>query len=335
MERFFGTYYEFQFLHEYYSDKETFDFEVYPLDNAKNTARTSGILLKTTSKGFSLIYQQKGESDTDPYIELDETLILPLGIRLLNVEILQLTDLPTKSDSTDLFVLSGNQNDSELTLEALPTRPYSFVEKYVYTANSATFKLEDSSGNTILKSTQQGIKDPDTPTNFHYHFSVDLKSDLPIGKYVLKTLINGVVEDATEVIIFNRYQYSNLWALFLLSIDGDVDYEELPNESNLTFSSTAAKWVYNVMLGRDFSGGTISIKNTKLGDPVLFAETSVLDDYIKGETVVFESNQAITKSDTPLTNFQLVAESDETELTINKLPNPAHNQVNSIVYLKI
>ncbi len=335
MERFYAKLYQFNFNHTFYTDSGTRDFLIYPISGTSKIARSNGMIIKPELTGFDLIYQKKSDVSNDPYETIDENFVLTFGIGLQHKEVLNVTDLPVKNDSTDIYICSELYAESELSLGVIATRQPNFTESYTYTSSKVTLKIEDNQGDTVYEQDQTGFEDPDDSSKFNFSFSVNLSIGINQGRYKLKTFIDEILQDELDVYIFNRFDFPELIGVFELEIDNNIDYTKLVYEAIMGFTASTTVWTYKIKLIRDFSGGSITIENTDVGDPLTFSETSVLVDYSPGETVVFKSDSSITKTEAPLTNFKLVVDSTSIDFTIDKLPNPTHNNTNSIVYLKI
>jgi len=160
----------------------------------------------------------------------------------------------------------------------------------------------------------------------------------PNSNPALKTYRAGILEDQTEIFLLNRLVHPDLIGVFELTLTNAIDYSVvLPYEAVLNIDAASTDWYYHIELTRDFTGGEFNIIDTTdlEADPPLFKETTSLDDYKKGETVIFKSDSALKRTDAPRTNYKLVVESDTTDFSLDKLPNPGLQNLKSIIYLKI
>lgn len=338
IERYYNKLYQFRFNHAFYGDGETNDFTITPLGNSRNLIRTHELILKLQSTGFDLIYRKESEGSSDPFVSIDSDLTLLFGVQLNNTEILNVTDLPTKQDATDLYICSADYDETSLEWSTIQTRQPQFTEEYTYNTARITFKIEDADGNVVHEENQFGSQDPDDANSYHYAFSVQLNTqDMP-GRYFLKTYRAGILEDQTEIFLLNRLAHPDLIGVFELTLTNAIDYSVvMPYEAVLNIDAASTDWYYHIELTRDFTGGEFNIIDTTdlEADPPLFKETTSLDDYKKGETVIFKSDSALKRTDAPRTNYKLVVESDTTDFSLDKLPNPSLQNLKSIIYLKI
>jgi hypothetical protein len=336
--RFYKELYRFRLRHEFYSDGLTTDFRLVPFGRTKNWLSVHEIVLKNLPDGFDLVYRTTDDVSTNPFVELDGTYPLVFGVFVKNDEILNLTNLPAKSDNSDLYICSTTCSTESLSWSTIATRSTQFTEKYSYNTNQISFKMEDKDGNVVYEETQFGAQDPDDVNLFHFSFSVSLRSDFNAGRYDLKTYRSGLLEDHLEVFLINQFFDPNLMGIIELEMSDEIDFTgALPHVGTLNFTALASEWVYYIQLGRDFLGGTFSIIDTTdpEADPPPFSEISELDDYKKGETVIFKSGASFKRTEAPRTTYKLLIEDSTPEFSLDKLPNPGRNNLNAIIHLKI
>ncbi|NOQ72206.1 MAG: hypothetical protein GQ574_09410 [Crocinitomix sp.] len=332
MTRFYKRLYQFDFNHTFYTDRETSDFSMTAFSETVAQLRTNGLLLKTRDTGFDLVYQKLTDVGNLPLIAITSSEKLMFKIEVSNPDILNVTDLGTKTNATDIYNCQGKFSDP-LALSTIATRQPNFTEEYTYTFDKITFKIEDVDGDIIYEEVQTGTQDPDVPTNYNFSFSVNLSSGFKQDYYTLKTYRNGVQEDALDVYLFNRLSYPNLVGIFELELDATLDYSLVPYQAVLTLNALATKWAYQIELTRDFTGGIMNVVDNS--STVVFTEDLPTPVYGIGETVGFTSTTEITKTEKAIADFKLVVTSPGLDVTLEKLPNPTHNNLNSIVYLKI
>ncbi|MFT5822986.1 MAG: hypothetical protein ACI8ZM_004243 [Crocinitomix sp.] len=332
MTRIYNKLYQFDFNHTFYANRETSDFSITPIGKTNAQLRSNGLLLKTRDTGFDLVYQKLAEVGNLPLIAITGSEKLMFKIEVSNPAILNVTDLGTKTNATDIYNCQGKFSDP-LALSIIASRQPNFTEEYTYTFDKITFKIEDVDGHVLYEEIQTGTEDPDALGNYNFSFSVNLSSGFVQDYYTLKTYRNGVQEDALDVYLFNRLLYPQLIGIFELELDASLDYTLVPYTAVLTVSALAAIWAYQIELTRDFTGGTMNVVDGS--STVVFTEDMPTPAYGIGETVGFTSTTAITKTENPITDFKLVVTSIGLDVTLEKLPNPTHNNLNSIVYLKI
>lgn len=333
MTRFYNKLYRFDFNHTFYTNRETSDFSITPMGETNAQLRSNGLLLKTRETGFDLVYQKLAAIGALPLITITSSEKLMFKIEVSNPSILNVTDLGIKTNATDIYNCQGKYSDP-LSFGTIATRQPNFTEEYTYTFDTITFKIEDVDGDVTYEEEQVGTEDPNVPTNFNFSFSVNLGNTFTQGYYTLKTYRNGVQEDTLDVYFLNRLAYPQLIGIFELELDASLNYGLVPYEALLTVNALATKWAYQIELTRDFTGGTLNVVDSS--STVVFTEDLPTPAvYTIGETVGFTSTTAITKTEKPITDFKLVVTSPGLDVTLEKLPNPTHNNLNSIVYLKI
>jgi hypothetical protein len=163
---------------------------------------------------------------------------------------------------------------------------------------------------------------------------VNLGNNFKQGMHTLQIFQNGILKDSKEVYIFNRFQYPDLIGVVELELNEEIEYTSIPYLSAVQLVASSAIWRYEVEITRNLGVGTVEIIDTESG-PISFTEITGTTDYLKGETLIFESSDAITKSEKPYTNFNLEVTTDDHEIVLTGLPNPSHHNANSIIYLKL
>ncbi len=332
MSRFYKKLYQFDFNHTFYTNRETSDFRITPFSDTVAQIRSNGLLLKTRDTGFDLVYQKLSEIGNAPLVEITAVEKLMFKIEVNNPSILNVTDLGAKLNTTDIYNCQAKYSDA-LTLGTIATRQPNFTEEYTYPFDKITFKIEDVEGNIVYEETQTGTVDPDVPTDYNFSFSINLSGSLVQDYYTLKTYQSGVQKSTLDVYIFNRLSYPNLIGIFELELDSSINYALVPYAAILTLNALATKWAYQIELTRDFTGGSMNVVDGT--GTVIFTEDMPTPVYGIGATVGFTSTTSITKTEKPIADFKLVVTSPGLDVTLEKLPNPTHNNLNSIVYLKI
>jgi hypothetical protein len=332
MNRYYKKLYQFDFNHAFYTDGETRDFCITPFSNTISKFRTLGLLPKMRQTGIDLVYQKKDGVSVLPLIPITNSEKLLFKIELSNRDILNVTDLGPKLNATDIYNCRAKYSDA-LLLSSIATRQPNFTESYTYGFNKITFKIEDDEGNIVYENEQTGTVNADVPTDFDFTFSVNLSSGFKQGYYILKTYKSGVPEEELKVFIFNRLSHPDLIGVFELELDTAMNYAVVPYKAVLTLDALKTNWYYQIQLTRDFTGGAMKVVDG--GGIPAFTEDMPTPAYGIGETVGFTSIAKITKTEKPIADFKLVVTSPLLDVTIDKLPNPTHNNLNSIVYLKI
>ncbi len=319
---------------DFFKDEECNDFRFVPLRGTRETLRSLGIIFKENKKGFDLIYRTDG-SGFSPYFAIEGTRVINFGIQLVNDEALSYTDLPEKQNASQIYFLEGAYDDASPTVDLIDTRPMIFTESKLFPSKEATFRIEDVNANQLLEWTQEGLQDDDNPTHYHHTFSADLGAYERLKRVTLKTLINGSLEESTDVLIYNAMIEPAIIGIFSLTLDKDIVYDSsLPYSSEVELAASSSIWKYSIELTRDFTNGNFAVNNTG-GGGLTFSEIAPPADYLKGRTVVFQSSDPIAKSELANKDFDLVVTSDDIDLTISPLPNPSPYSTNSTIYLKI
>lgn len=334
MDRTFNKLYNLCVAHSFYTKNESEDFTFTPIGKSKKIMSTNGILFRGNSKGFDLLYQTIDEIK-NPFIKIEKNESLKFEITLSNEKALYLTQLPDKFRASDIYYASDDYDNDTLALTVLPTRQPSFTESYRYVFETLTFRVVDSSGDICFETIEHGLEDEESLGDFDFSISVNLSADCELGKYKIQTINNGLLQDELEVYIINRLQYPNLIGVFELGLNSGIDYSSIPFEAKFDFESLATVWYYHIELTRDFKNGDFAITNGDIESVITFSETTSLDDYLIGETVIFKSSDVMLKNELPNINLSLKVTSDEIDLTLSGLPNPPHYNSQSIIYLKI
>lgn len=334
MQRIFNKLYQLSVLHTFYTNEESEDFSIVPIGTTGKVLRGLGMVCRTDTKGFELIYRAENE-DGDPAVTIDEDHVVAFGIELKNERAHYFTEFPEKDNNSDIYYCNGAYDDSSLSLSAQAIRQPSFTEEYTYAFERVTFKVLDADGNKYFESTQTGTENDSDPTLYDFSFSVNFGTNFKMGMFTLQTFNNGILQDEDEVYIFDRFTYPNLIGIFELELNSAIDYTTVPYTATLDLSPSSATWTYEVEFTRDFTNAILSITNADGGSTVDFGLPTAATDYSSGDTISFESSEAIPKSELPNTNFSLEVTSDDIDLTLTGLPNPPHHNSNSIVYLKI
>ena len=334
MERIYAKLYQLQVSHLFYADKKSTDFSFYPIGNATKNMRNSGLMYRAYKDGFELVYRTLSGSN-NPFIPNDSVQILTFGVAVENVNALSFTAFPDKSNNSDIYYANGTYSDGTINFSALASRQTGFTENFTYDFEKITFRIIDKDSNKIYEEIQTGLPNTADETLFDFSFSVNFGDAIKMGVYKIQTFKNGILQDENEVYIFNRFKSPNLIGIFELELNNLINYETLPYSSKFEFEPVSSLWKYQIELTRDFKSGDFSIANADEDSTITFSETTSLDDYLKGEVVIFEASDVMTKSDIPNSNFSLVVTSDDDDITLNGLPNPSNHNSNSIVYLKI
>lgn len=335
MNRFYSKLYQFRFQHEFYTNLVSEDFIIYPMHDSAKWIKGNGMMVKSENDGFDLIYRREEELNTDPFMPIDESKVLKFAIELRNRNILNVTAPPAKTNPSDIYICSGAYDDSVVSLTTIPTRQTQFTELYSYNFSQITFRITDLDDNVVYEKTQVGVPNPDNTAMFNYSFSVNLGNSVEHGRYKLKTLRNGGVQDELTVYIYNRYEVPNLFAIFELELDENMDYTALPYSTTLTLTAFENEWVYSVELTKTYLAASLVVTDTTAGSPITFNRVPPVPTYTAGERIVFTSSVDIKKTEAPQSKLQLKLTATDTSITLDKLPNPVHDNQNSIVYLKL
>lgn len=335
MNRFYSKLYQFRFQHEFYTNLVSEDFIIYPLNDSAKWIKGNGMMVKSENDGFDLIYRREDELSTDPFMTIDESKVLKFAIELRNRNILNVTAPPPKTNASDIYICSGAYDDSVVSLTTIPTRQTQFTELYSYAFSQMTFQITDLDDNVVYEKVQSGMQDPDNPAVYNFSASVNLGNSFEHGRYKLKSVRNGVVQDELTVYIYNRYEVPNLFGIFELELDENMDYTVLPYSATLTFTAFENKWVYSVELTKTYLAASLAVTDTTPGSPISFNMVPPIPTYTAGEKIVFTSSVDIKKTEAPQSKLQLKLTATDTSITLDKLPNPVHDNQNSIVYLKL
>jgi hypothetical protein len=160
--------------------------------------------------------------------------------------------------------------------------------------------------------------------------------------YSFETTLDGVVQTSVEYYLSDDLNRKRPFAaLDFFSSELSIEH---PAFYTLKFNPSKAQWRYLVTLSKDYTGNTLSIKDTKDVPTVAFKLTKN-EVLTKGSTVSFESvNVAdqeqvmkIPYSESPLTDFDLIIQRIDNgdEIEIKKLPNPSALNLNQEIHITI
>lgn len=333
MERFYHKLYNLRVEHGFYSDLESSDLAFAPIADTLNILRTHGIIFKENGKGFDLVYKALNLAG-DPIIPIDDKRVLRFGMSLRNSNALYFTNFPAKSADTDIYYAYSDYSQANLILECVSTRQPAFTENYTFDFPKATFRILDEDGFKRYETILEVEESEEVSDDFVFSFSVNLGSNFKQGLHTLQILQNGILKESQEVYIFNRFQYPDLIGVVELELNEEIEYTSLPYTAAVQLVASSSVWRYEVEITRNLGDGSIEIIDTENG-PISFNEITGITDYLKGETLIFESTDAITKSEKPYTNFNLEVTTDDHEIVLTGLPNPSHHNAKSIIYLKL
>ncbi|MDG1331968.1 MAG: hypothetical protein P8P74_06540 [Crocinitomicaceae bacterium] len=333
MERIYSKLYQCTVEHTFYTDGVSADLNFMPIGKTSKFLRAHALTFFENQNGFELLHRTDS-GGLNPFTEITESNKLFIGLGVDNVELFNFTNFPSKTASSDIYLLSDIYSTGVLNPTTIARRQPSFTEEYSYNNSTATLRVEDAAGNAVFKTTLHGLQDEVDLTLYHYSFSVDLGSSLDIGQYKLKTFLNGVLEDELDVFIYNQFEWPGLIGIFELELDENIVYDtSLPYEAAVSLQASSSVWTYQVEMSRNYTNGILNIVNTD--GTFTFNETTAPTDYLSGEIAIFESSIAVTKTEASSKAMNLVITSDDQDLTITGLPNPSPYIANSTVYLKI
>jgi len=121
----------------------------------------------------------------------------------------------------------------------------------------------------------------------------------------------------------------------------ELDYENVKNYT-LQFEAKTNQWTYLLNLGKDYTGSTISIEDTRDTPEITFKSTGE-EDLTEGSILTFSSFEvdddsveaAIAYHQTPIADFDLVIEKNGDRTEIQGLPNPSIHHTKTEMHINI
>lgn len=195
----FERLFEVEIYHHYYAAKVSEDLVINPTADCRRLLRDYGLLLRTTPKGFVVLYEayEDAAQKLHPRKPLEENVRLSFWLQPNNPYLINYSDLPLDSPSGHIYYgsnLNDNLQDSQLLLSADTgaefLSPQDLLElksqRFQYPMESPNFSAEieiiDDFANIVIKETVVMV---DGVANF----PVDLRK-YGSGKFTLK--IDGI-----------------------------------------------------------------------------------------------------------------------------------------------
>lgn len=341
--------------HKYYDDGVCKDFIIKPLPETSKLLSGYKLLFRKEINGFRILFQAEENSRT-PFLELDEGVIFIFSMQLKKPSLLNFTELPVKSSSNDIFYFETNDSSARIETDRfniykLKLAPDSLVQirpkafNYQFESESEEVKLQvlDANGKPILEKLLQSDHNA-------FGEQIDLNK-FPGGKYTFRRIVNEEVEKVDYIFVTDIMRFGRPFGLITIYKDKFIKYEK-PSLFKLTFQTRSVPWRYNLKLTNDYADHDFAItdkenynnkNNSRYSEEVNFVETSNLDAYTKGATVIFESGeivdgefqpQKVPYYESPKKHLQLKTDNGK-KTVINHLPNPAINNLKSEIFINV
>lgn len=329
----YSRLFSIRFKHSYYDDRNSYDFSVVPLPQTQKLARQYKLIFRVLPNGLEVLSLMKAENT--PFIDLGSANKLSFAIILKNTNVLNITTLPAKRNSRQVYYL----NNILQTGNSIPVKDWKLVEpksdNFTYAlqseANEIVLKTTDSFGNSqtaaMLKQGNRFLSD------FHLGGRQE-------GRYLFESTRDG--QEKQEEAFYSSEMLWKTRPFGLIDVfTKELTYNRSKNYS-IKLSARKSSWIYRVNLTKDYTGSTISIKDERLPPEVLFkiAGNPVLS---KGKTLTFRAYNSdapdtvakIKFSENAIRDFKLVIEKNGAKTEIRALPNPAIDQVKSEMHINI
>lgn len=320
-------------LHNYYNKGFNNDFSFIALPQTQKLAKQYKLLFREVENGIDILSQMI-DSDT-PARDLADSNKLSFALMLKNTDLLNYTQLPKKSDRSQLYQLENNPAfGNTITVnewDLATAKPASFAYSTQSEANEVILKATDPYSAAF---TTKMIKSGDVFTT-----AFDLGTR-PEGKYLLQTINNGQVQAEEKI-----YTSELLWQTRPFAIidifSKELDYAGLKTYS-IRLGAKKVLWTYRVNLTKNYTDSNIIIEDSREPSEVLFKLIGNTNQS-SGKTLTFRpfninapaKYSKIRFSETPLNHFNLIIEKNGKKTEIKGLPNPAINQVKTEMHINI
>lgn len=318
----YQTYLTLRILHDYYNQGYGRDFHIVPLPQTKRILERHRILFRETENGFNLLSLM--ENSTTPLVDLGSNQKLSFALVLKNPVFMNYTSLDTKTSFSQIYHLDNlNLNALEMTEDgwslAIPK-----TRQFNYTKTIAATKVELE----ILDPFNWQILDEEIDKNDQqFSHLVDI-ANRPEGKYTFTPTTDNV-EQSPELYYLSE-DLPQLRPFAVLDFFSSELSHVSPKAYTLQFNAKKSQWKYQVSLGKDYTGSTISVNDTRDTPEITFKNTGG-NDLSRGKVLTFASFKAsnnneaaeIAYDETPISDFDLVIEKNGDRTEIKGLPNPS------------
>lgn len=329
--------FQVRIFHGYYTKGYAKDFSIQPCEQTSVMLRRHRMLFREVENGFDVLIPMANE--TDPLIAIGSDMKMSIALFLKNSSFPAFSDIAAKTSFDQIYFLNNLMLGE--TLE-LPTTNWKLVQTK---ARSFNYSLESEATDIRLKITDPfGVivfNDSMKRSGASFSHLVDIGSRVT-GKYSFEATIDGVVHMPVDYFLSDDLNQKRPFAVLdFFSSELSLEYS---THYTLTFNPSKAQWKYLVTLGKDYTGNTLFIKDTK-DEPTVAFKLTRNEVLTKGSTVSFESVniadqekvKEITFSEAPIADFDLIIKRNDNgdEIEIKKLPNPSILNLNQEIHITI
>jgi hypothetical protein len=319
--------------HSFYTSGYANDFSLVPLPQTQKLSKQYKLLFREVENGMDVLSLMKGGNT--PFLNLGDSNKLSFALMLKNVNLLHYSNLPTRNSSSQIYQLENipEAGTSITTNEwnLVEPRPVSFNYTKQANANKIRIRITGPFGTTVVGSL--------TKTGNQFAMPMDL-ANRPEGKYTVQTRIDGQNQPPEHFYISEMLWQKRPFAIMDV-YSGELRYDQ-PITYSISMASKKSLWTYKVNLGKDYTGSTITIEDSRETPEVVFKQVGN-QNQTAGKVLTFTSYKAaepnrpseIAFSEAALNDFKLVISKNGTTTEITGLPNPSINQPKTEMHINI
>jgi len=334
MSLFYQYFFKLRLLHNYYTAGYAKDFKIVPLPQTEKILKRHKLILKMRENGFDI--GSLMEDSSTPFIDLGTDQKLSFALVLLNRSFHNFTALDTLDSFTQGYHLDNLDLDAEEMTEdgwnLVELRNSSFNYSKTVSADKVELAITDPFGAEMYNDEIDGIGD-----QFNHLIEI---GNRPAGLYTITPTIDDV-EQAEEAYYLGR-DLKKLRPFAVIDFySSELDYENVKTYT-IQFEAKTSQWKYMLNLGKDYTGSTITIEDTRDIPEIIFKSTGG-NDLSEGNVLTFSSFDAdddtqeveIAFNQTPIADFDLVIEKNGDQTEIQGLPNPSIHHTKTEMHINI
>lgn len=334
MSLFYQYFFKFRILHNYYTLGYGKDFKIVPLPRTEALIKRHKLLYKERENGFDIGSLMRDA--TTPFIDLGDNEILSFALVLTNGAFHNFTELDELDNQRQAYHLDNlNLDTEELTEDGWNlVEPQNSIFAYskVVEADKVELAINDPFGTEVFND------EIDKGDNQFFHL-IDY-SNRKEGQYTMTPEVDDVAGDSTSYYLAKNLKQLRPFAIIDF-YSSELAYNSVKNYT-LQFEAKTAQWTYLLNLGKDYTGSTISIEDTRDSPEIAFKSTGGAD-LTAGSVLTFESFDAdddtteaeIAYNQTPIADFDLVIEKNGDRTEIQGLPNPSIHHTKTEMHINI
>jgi len=335
MARHYQILFKLRLHHTYYIGGASYDFHIQPTQETSRLLAKYKLLFREVDNGINILGLTTDKNT--PLHELDNDLKFTLALFLKNSSFLNFSELAADKNFDEIYYLNNlslNNNSSELTDNSwLLTTVRNMTFDYALTSEADNILVNIKNGKAESVLNKALLKQED-----NFNVLIDFE-EFQEGKYTLQKTEDNVDKDPEHYFLSNELKKKRPFAA-LEFYASELSYSEVKSYT-LQFEARKAQWKYVLMLNKDYSGSTISIKDSNDVPAVAFKKEG--SDYSKGQIVAFQSVEInnpskevkLSYNEKAVTDFDLIIEKNGLKAEVKSLPNPSIHQVKSEMYLSI